>query len=93
MGGNALFEVFMFWYVAIIIWLLLGFSILFFIIALMKKSQKLLGISVALMLPNILFLFIEELEPILMFLFIVWFAIQIFMLFRLCKHMNVNTAK
>ncbi|WP_222127422.1 hypothetical protein [Bacillus sp. X1(2014)] len=81
MGWNALFEVSMFWYVTIIMWLLVGFSILFFFMALMKKSQKLLGISVALMLPNILFLLIDELEPILMFIFILWFAIQIFMLF------------
>ncbi|SMQ86944.1 hypothetical protein SAMN05444673_7027 [Bacillus sp. OV166] len=92
MGGNVFFEIFIFWYMAIIIWLVSGFSIIFFIIALIKKSQILMGISLALMLPNILLLFFQELEPILIFLFIVWFALQIFMLFRLCKHMNVNTA-
>ncbi|CAH0346403.1 hypothetical protein BCI9360_02737 [Bacillus sp. CECT 9360] len=87
------FEIFMFWYVGIIIWVLLGLSILFFIIALMKRSRKLMGLSVVFMFPNILLLIFQEIEPVLIYLFIAWFALQIFMFIYLRLNKNTMTKK
>ncbi|PUB10794.1 hypothetical protein C8K15_11658 [Paenisporosarcina sp. OV554] len=80
------FENFIFWYLLIICWILLSLSVLFFIIALIKKSRLLMGISVAFMLPNILLLFIQEIEKVLLYLFILWFTLQIFMLIKLFRN-------
>ncbi|RFU62749.1 hypothetical protein D0463_12760 [Bacillus sp. V59.32b] len=87
------FDIFLFWYWLIVVWVLLVLSIIFFIIALIKKSRKLMGMSVALMLPHILLLLLtfQEIEPVLVYLFIAWFALQILMFIHLYKHRD--TAK
>ncbi|SFC37212.1 hypothetical protein SAMN05443252_103102 [Bacillus sp. OV322] len=80
-----LFQILLFWYMLIIAWVVLGLSVLFFIIALRKKSQKLMSVSVILMTPNILLLIIQEIEPVIMLLFIIWFAVQILMFIKILR--------
>lgn len=78
------FDVFMFWYVLIITWVLLVSSIILFISAVRYNSWNKMLLSVILMTPNVLFVIFDEVEKV-MYLYIVWFGLQIYMLIRIFR--------
>ncbi|GAA0430542.1 hypothetical protein GCM10008983_03690 [Lentibacillus halophilus] len=75
---------FLYWYVALWLWVLLGLSILFAGFALKKKSRKIMIISVFCSIPNTVFVLFVELEKV-MYLLLVWFIMQLVLLYFLNK--------
>ena len=65
----------LYWYVVLILWVLLAFSLVFAGYALKKISWKLMVVSVICSIPNTLFVLFVELEKI-MYLLLVWFIVQ-----------------
>ena len=84
-------DIIMFWYALIITWLLLGLSVIFFIISLIKKSQKLMFKSIICMIPNVIFVLMEDIEIIILYSFLLWFALQFFMLSKLIKKESLKS--
>ncbi|PLT28066.1 hypothetical protein CUU66_20655 [Peribacillus deserti] len=77
-------EIFLFWYWAIIFWLLLFLSVIIFFVALKLKSWKCSLISLIVFIPNVMAILLTELEKV-MYLFLLWFLFQGYVAFRLIK--------
>ncbi|OIK10574.1 hypothetical protein [Bacillus sp. MUM 13] len=84
---NENIEVLMFLFVGFITWLLLLSSMIFFFIAIKKKSWKTMMVSSLIMIPNIVWILSGEVEKV-MYLYLLWFGLQLFFLFkfRRAKH-------
>ena len=80
-----MWDVFDFWYLGFIIWILLVASIIVFIMAVVKVSWKVMLTSVLIFLPNVVGLIIYEYEKIIYILFLFWFITQIIMLIKIFR--------
>ena len=74
----------LYWYVVLWLWVLLALSILFTGYALKKVSWKVMIASVIFSIPNTIFVLFEELEKV-MYLLLVWFIVQLALLYSLYK--------
>jgi hypothetical protein len=72
-------------------WLLLGLSVIFFIISLINKSQKLMNVSILCMIPNVMVVLMEDVEIIVLYSFLLWFSLQFFMLSRIIKKESLKS--
>lgn len=73
-----------FWYFTFIFWILLVASIIVFVIAIVKKSWKIMLASVLIFLPNAVALVSPEWEKI-MYILLLWFVTQIIMLIKIFR--------
>lgn len=53
------YEIFMFWYVGFIFWVLLLISLITFIVAIKRESWIMTLVSLILIIPNVIFMLIE----------------------------------
>ena len=74
----------LYWYVVLILWVVLAFSLILTGYALKKTAWKLMVVSVVCSIPNTLFVLLIELEKI-MYLLLVWFIVQLILFSFLYK--------
>ena len=74
----------LYWYVVLWLWVLLALSIVFTGYALKKASWKVMIASVICSIPNTFFVLFVELEKI-MYLLLVWFIVQLALMYSLYK--------
>ncbi|WP_257140295.1 hypothetical protein, partial [Bacillus pseudomycoides] len=78
------YEIFMFWYVGFIFWVLLLISLITFLVAIKRESWIMTLVSLILIIPNVIFMLIDKLELII-YLAIILPILQILMVVKFIK--------
>ncbi|AIK38305.1 MULTISPECIES: hypothetical protein [Bacillus] len=78
------YEIFMFWYVGFIFWVLLLISLITFIVAIKRESWIMTLVSLILIIPNVIFMLIDKLELII-YLALILPILQILMVVKFIK--------
>ncbi|PHD97842.1 hypothetical protein COF59_28455 [Bacillus pseudomycoides] len=83
------YEIFMFWYVGFIFWVLLLISLITFIVAIKRESWIMTLVSLILIIPNVIFMLIDKLELII-YLALILPILQILMVVKFIKRHGFN---
>ncbi|PGS02520.1 hypothetical protein [Bacillus pseudomycoides] len=78
------YEIFMFWYVGFIFWVLLLISLITFLVAIKRESWIMTLVSLILIIPNVIFMLIDKLELII-YLALILPILQILMVVKFIK--------
>ncbi|PHB31782.1 hypothetical protein COE80_00090 [Bacillus pseudomycoides] len=78
------YEIFLFWYLGFIYWVLLFISLIVFIISIKRESWIMTLVSLIIIIPNVIFMLIFELE-LIMYLSLILPILQVLLLIKFLR--------